>query len=178
MKLPLVITSLFILIDTTIFFSNDNCINAVAKLVIVQFRPIVTICPNWTMANFQTRKFKYHIMSRTILLMFNGSMWCNKFLSLLYQWNFLKWYKNVIVKNRITIVRYPASIVTIESLFKSVLFRSEGLWSVQIKMVFQCFWSKWLEEDLNHRSLVSKVITITTRPFDHVFGYGKESTFI
>ena len=30
---------------------------------------------------------------------------------------------------------------------------------------------------MNHRSLVLKVVTITTRPFDHAFGYGKESTF-
>ena len=57
------------------------------------------------------------------------------------------------------------------------MVRSEGLWSDQIKMGFQCFWSKWLEEDLNHRSLVLKVVTITTRPFDHAFGCGKESTF-
>ena len=149
------------------------------KLVIVQFRPIVTICPNWTMTNFQTRKSKYHIMSRTIFINVQRVNVLLTHFFLAVSMAFLNDTKIVIVKNRITIVRYPASIVIQSNFYFNPFWSDQRDCDLNRKKLgFQCFWSKWPEEDLNHRPLVWKVITITTRPFDHAFGYGKESTFI
>ena len=84
------------------------------QLVIEQFWQIVTIWQNWKMTNFQTRKCKSHIMSSTIVSMFNESMRGINLYFEIVSMKLLNDKKMLLVKNRITIlnIRYPASIVT------------------------------------------------------------------
>ena len=118
---------------------NDNCINAMTKLVIVQFRPIVTICPNWTMANFQTRKSKYHIMSRTIFINVQrvNVLLTHFFLSCIN--GVSKWYKNCYCKK-------PNYNCTLSCFDRN-----------PIEFYFNPFWSDQRDCDLNRKKWVSNV---------------------